>query len=146
MMPGFQRAFDYLPNTTDWYGRWRLAAEPENDWLIDREAQTTRRQLHRHRRHPRAGPGGDREHGAGHRPLFEHLAPSDRMIMATRRRLLRAARALAKDGTVPPGVDEPGDHVPGAQRRFRRRRAARLARRLRPQMRAAVRPLKMAAE
>ena len=40
-MPGFERAFDYLPNTTDWYGRWRLKGRPENDWLIDREAQTT---------------------------------------------------------------------------------------------------------
>ena len=28
-MPGFQRAFDYLPNTSDWYGRWRLAAGPK---------------------------------------------------------------------------------------------------------------------
>ena len=25
-MPGFAPAIDYLPNTTDWYGRWRLAA------------------------------------------------------------------------------------------------------------------------
>src|SRR3974390_3066666 len=39
---------------------------------------------------------------------FENLGPSDIMIARTRRRLLRAARALAKDGTVPPGVDEPG--------------------------------------
>src|SRR5439155_953375 len=39
---------------------------------------------------------------------FENLAPSDLMIARTRRRLLRAARALAKDGTTPPCVDEPG--------------------------------------
>jgi phthalate 4,5-dioxygenase oxygenase subunit len=39
---------------------------------------------------------------------FENLGPSDIMIARTRRRLLRAARALAKDGTVPPCVDEPG--------------------------------------
>ena len=44
--------------------------------------------------------------------LFEHLAPSDRMIMATRRRLLEAARALAEHGTVPPGVDEPAIMYP----------------------------------
>jgi len=37
----------------------------------------------------------------------EHLGPSDRMITRTRRRLLRAARALKKDGTVPLGVDDP---------------------------------------
>ncbi len=39
MMPGFTRVFDHLPNTTDWYGRWRLNGRPENDWLIDRAAQ-----------------------------------------------------------------------------------------------------------
>ena len=37
----------------------------------------------------------------------EHLAPSDRMIALTRRRLLGAARALREQGTVPPGVDQP---------------------------------------
>src|SRR5262249_56260829 len=37
---------------------------------------------------------------------FEHLAPSDQMITRTRRRLLRAARALRDDGAVPPGVDD----------------------------------------
>jgi len=28
MMPGFKRVFDYLPNTTDWHGRWRLKGRP----------------------------------------------------------------------------------------------------------------------
>ena len=39
--PAFSAPFDYLPNTTDWYGRWRLRGRPENDWLIDRDAQRT---------------------------------------------------------------------------------------------------------
>ena len=30
---------DYQPNSTDWYGRWRPAANAANDYLIDREAQ-----------------------------------------------------------------------------------------------------------
>jgi hypothetical protein len=30
------------------------------------------------------------------------------MITRTRRRLLPAARAFTKEGTVPPGIDEPG--------------------------------------
>ena len=38
---------------------------------------------------------------------LEHLAPSDRMITLTRRRLLEAARALRDHGTVPPLVDNP---------------------------------------
>ncbi len=38
---------------------------------------------------------------------FEHLAPSDRMITQTRRRLIKAAQALAKDGSPPPGALDP---------------------------------------
>jgi len=37
LMPGFGRVFDHLPNTTEWYGRWRLKGRPENDWLVDRD-------------------------------------------------------------------------------------------------------------
>jgi hypothetical protein len=37
----------------------------------------------------------------------EHLAPSDRMIMVTRRRLIEAATKLRNDKTVPPGAREP---------------------------------------
>ena len=107
MMPGFRRVFDYLPNTTDWYGRWRLNGRPENDWLIDREAQarggnyTGIDGIHAQDQAVTESMGPITDH------LFEHLAPSDMMIMRTRRRLLQAARALAKDGTVPPGVDDP---------------------------------------
>jgi phenylpropionate dioxygenase-like ring-hydroxylating dioxygenase large terminal subunit len=39
---------------------------------------------------------------------FEHLGPSDQMIARTRRRLLRAARALRDEGTPPPGIEDPG--------------------------------------
>ena len=68
------------------------------------------------------------------------------MIARTRRRLLRAARALDKDGTVPPGVDDPdiytqvrsGDFIADARIAWRDAYEA--------QMRAAVRPLAEAAE
>ena len=146
MMPGFQRAFDYLPNTSDWHGRWRLKGRPENDWLIDREAQahggnyTGITGIHAQDQAVTESMGPITDH------LFEHLAPSDRMIMATRRRLLQAARGLAKDGTVPPGVDDPeimyavrsGDFVTDAKLGWRQAYDA--------QMRAAFRPLKEAAE
>ena len=39
--------------------------------------------------------------------MLENLAPSDRMIVITRRRLIDAVRALQDKGTVPPGVDDP---------------------------------------
>ena len=37
---------------------------------------------------------------------LEHLVPSDRMIVMTRRRLYEAAWALQEHGTVPPLVDD----------------------------------------
>jgi hypothetical protein len=146
MLPGFQRVFDHVPNTTDWYGRWRLKGNSGNDWLIDREAQKSGGNfsgivgIHQQDQAVTESMGPVTDH------LFEHLAPSDRMIMATRRRLLKAARALAKDGTVPPGVDDPdlmypvrsGDFVTDAKLGWREAYDR--------QMRASVRPLQQAAE
>jgi phenylpropionate dioxygenase-like ring-hydroxylating dioxygenase large terminal subunit len=146
MMPGFQRQFDYLPNDTGWYGRWRLNGRPENDWLIDRAAQATGGNytgitgIHAQDQAVTESMGPITDH------LFEHMAPSDRMIMATRRRLLKAARAWKKDGTVPPGVDDPaimypvrsGDFVAEARLGWRQAYDR--------QMQASVRPLKLAAE
>jgi phthalate 4,5-dioxygenase oxygenase subunit len=146
LMPGFERVFDYLPNTTEWHGRWRLKARPENDWLVDREAQKTGGNftgitgIHQQDQAITESMGPVTAH------LFEHLAPSDRMIMATRRRLLKAARALVKEGAVPPGVDDPelmyavrsGDFVTEARLGWRQAYDR--------QMRALVRPLQEAAE
>ncbi len=146
LMPGFERVFDYLPNTTEWHGRWRLKARPENDWLVDREAQKTGGNftgitgIHQQDQAITESMGPVTAH------LYEHLAPSDRMIMATRRRLLKAARALVKEGAVPPGVDDPelmyavrsGDFVTEARLGWRQAYDR--------QMRASVRPLQEAAE
>jgi phenylpropionate dioxygenase-like ring-hydroxylating dioxygenase large terminal subunit len=145
MMPGFKRQFDFLPNTTDWFGRWRLNGRPENDWLVSREAQKNGNYtgidgIHAQDQAVTESMGPITDH------LFEHLAPSDRMIMATRRRLLKAARALAKDKTVPAGVDNPdimypvrsGDFVTDAKLGWRQAYES--------EMRASVRPLKLAAE
>jgi phthalate 4,5-dioxygenase len=107
LMPGFGRVFDYLPNTTDWYGRWRLNGRSENDWLVNREAQahggnfTGIAGIHAQDQAVTESMGPITDH------LSEHLGPSDMMIMRTRRRLLAAARALAKNDTMPPGVDDP---------------------------------------
>jgi phthalate 4,5-dioxygenase len=107
LMPGFSRVFDYIPNTTDWHGRWRLNGRPENDWLIDREAQATGGNytgiagIHQQDQAVTESMGPITDH------LSEHLGPSDMMIMRTRRRLLAAARAFAKTSKAPPGVDNP---------------------------------------
>ena len=146
MVPGSRLGFDYLPNTTDWFGRWRLAGNPGNDWLIDREAQqkgeiyTGIAGIHAQDQAITESMGGITDHD------FEHLGPSDRMITQTRRRLLRAARALRANGAMPPGVDDPeimtavrsGDFLTAAGIDWREAYAA--------QMQAAVRPLRQAAE
>jgi phthalate 4,5-dioxygenase len=146
MVPGSRLGFDYLPNTTDWYGRWRLTQNPSNDWLIDRAAQksgeifTGIASIHGQDQAVTESMGGITDHG------FENLGPSDLMVARTRRRLLRAARAFTKDATVPPCVDDPdiyfqvrsGDFLADEKIAWRDAYEAKL--------RAAVRPLAQAAE
>ena len=105
---GTGRGNKLLPNTTDWLGRWRMAANARNDWGIDRVAQRDNTiysgldgvHLQDQAITESMGPIVDHEH--------EHLAPSDQMITRTRRRLLMAARALRDKGEKPPGADDPG--------------------------------------
>lgn len=40
-LPLLDRFTETLPNTPDWFGRWRPVANAANDYLIDREAQRT---------------------------------------------------------------------------------------------------------
>ncbi len=103
---GTGRSDRLLPNTSDWLGRFRMAANPSNDWLIDRAAQANGTiysgidgvHLQDQAITESMGPIVDHE--------WEHLAPSDQMITRTRRRLLMAARALRDQGTLPPGADD----------------------------------------
>ena len=96
-----------LPNTPDWYGRFRMEANAENDYLIDRDAQmrdeiyTGIDGIHLQDQAITESMGGIVDH------TFEHLAPSDQMITRTRRTILRAARAYAETGEPSPGVANP---------------------------------------
>jgi phenylpropionate dioxygenase-like ring-hydroxylating dioxygenase large terminal subunit len=102
---GTGRGNKFLPNTTDWLGRWRLEANRSNDWGIDRAAQ--RRGvifsgidgIHLQDQAITESMGPIVDH------TREHLAPSDQMITRTRRRLLKAARALRDREALPPGVE-----------------------------------------
>ncbi len=101
---------DLLPNTTDWLGRFRVAANKGNDFLMDREVQRTQSftgipGIHQQDQAVTESMGDITDHD------WEHLAPSDRMITMTRRRLLMAAKALAKDGTLPPSADNPAAYA-----------------------------------
>jgi phenylpropionate dioxygenase-like ring-hydroxylating dioxygenase large terminal subunit len=96
-----------LPNTTDWYGRFRCVANQGNDYLMDRASQKTTSYtgidsifLQDQAVTESMGPIYDRTN--------ERLGTSDQMIIRTRKRLIDAARALRDTGKVPPGVDDPG--------------------------------------
>jgi phenylpropionate dioxygenase-like ring-hydroxylating dioxygenase large terminal subunit len=99
-----------LPNTTDWYGRFRTVANLENDFLIDRALQRRRE-----------GPDGytgiasvqtqdqamTNSMGAIYDRSQERLGTSDQMIIRTRRRLINAATAFAETGVTPMIVEHP---------------------------------------
>jgi hypothetical protein len=98
------------PRTTDWFGRWRPIVQPDNDFLIDREAQRNN-----------TGPSGftgitgiamqDAAVTSSMGPIYdrrqEHLGTSDAMVIRVRRRLIAAVQAHMKHGVTPPGVDDP---------------------------------------
>jgi len=106
-LTGYGMQTEYLPNTTDWLGRWRLTANPSNDWLIDREAQRNGiaysgiSNVHSQDQTVTESMGPITDHS------FEHLAPTDQMIARTRRQIVRTARAFKETGATPPGVDDP---------------------------------------
>ncbi|MDE2361234.1 MAG: Rieske 2Fe-2S domain-containing protein [Hyphomicrobiales bacterium] len=104
-IPGAE-ALDMLPNTTDWFGRWRPVQNIGNDWQIDREAQRTNKVYSGIRNIVMQDQAVTESMGPIVDHTKEHLAPSDVMITRTRRRLLGAARALAEQGVAPPGVDD----------------------------------------
>ena len=106
-IPGFAPSIDYLPDTTDWYGRARPRARAGNDYEIDREAQrnneifTGIRMVFMQDQAVTESMGPITDHA------FEHLVPSDQMVARTRRRLLHAAQALRDHGKPPPGALDP---------------------------------------
>ena len=100
-----------MPNTSDWLGRWRNAANKDNDYLLDREAQQ------RNESYTGIVGIGTQDQaivesmGDIYDRSQEHLGTSDSMIVKTRQRLINAARALQQEGVVPPGVDEPSVYL-----------------------------------
>ncbi|HZU62365.1 MAG TPA: Rieske 2Fe-2S domain-containing protein [Novosphingobium sp.] len=104
-IPGLERDEAYLPNGTGWFDRWRTVPNADNDYLIDREAQSRRSftgltgvQLQDQAVVESMGAIVDRTQ--------ENLAMSDLMIATTRRRLLRVLRDH-QQGLPAPGVDDP---------------------------------------
>jgi phthalate 4,5-dioxygenase len=108
--PGTTRGMDFsqvLPNTSDWYGRFRLPDNAANDYGIDRAMQRSRASytglssIHLEDQAITESMGRVLDRSK------EHLGAADTMVIRTRRRLLEAARALAQRGTPPPGAEDP---------------------------------------
>jgi phenylpropionate dioxygenase-like ring-hydroxylating dioxygenase large terminal subunit len=109
-VPGHVGGIEHLlPNTSDWYGRWRLKGNARNDYLIDRDKQR--------RMETYSGIHGihlqdqaiTESMGEITDFSFEHMAPSDVMVLRTRKRMLDAVRAHQKnrDASVLPGHGDP---------------------------------------
>ena len=98
---------EYIPQTTDWYGRFNLTQNMENDYLIDRYDQASGKSytgIPGIRQQDMAmvetmGPIYDRTH--------EHLGTTDSMIIRARRRWIAAAKAFRDHGVLPETVDNP---------------------------------------
>ena len=101
-----EQGTELLPNTTDWYGRYRLTINRENDHGLDRKLQ---------REVNYTGVLGitEQDHTVTESmgPIVErpkeHLVLSDHMIAVTRRRLIEAARKLRDAGEAPPASEDP---------------------------------------
>jgi len=96
----------FLPNTTDWLGRFRVADNKTNDYNINRETQRTQSytgitgiNLQDQAMCESMGDILDRTE--------EHLAPSDVMVTRTRRHIVRAAQAFAEKGVLPKSATDP---------------------------------------
>jgi phthalate 4,5-dioxygenase oxygenase subunit len=106
-IPGCMPPGEYLPDDGSWFGRGRLAVGPHNDYLIDRDAQASDGIFSGIASLVGQDQAVTESMGDIVDRTFERLAPSDRMITRTRRRLLNVVRAFKDEGVVPPGVDLP---------------------------------------
>ena len=96
----------FLPDTDDWLGKFRFAANAGNDYLQDRERQKNSNFSGLENVTPIQDGAMQESMGAICDRTKEHLGASDAAIVQMRRRLLAAARALAKN-EIPPGVQNP---------------------------------------
>jgi hypothetical protein len=101
--------FDARHNTTDWLGRFRLAGNVRNDYLIDRDVQRQNEGPLGYSGIPGRGQDGAVTESMGtiYQRDNEHLGVTDSGIIRMRRLLIKAARDLRDKGIVPVTVDRP---------------------------------------
>jgi phthalate 4,5-dioxygenase oxygenase subunit len=97
----------FLPDTDDWLGKGRFAANEGNDYLMDRERQKNINFSGLENVTPIQDGAMQESMGPICDRTREHLGASDAAIVRMRRRLMSAARELEKNHTVPPGLENP---------------------------------------
>ena len=104
---GYHR--DPSHNGTGWLDRFNLVGNRRNDYLIDREIQRANKGGLGYSGIPGRGQDGAVTESMGviYQRDNEHLGVTDTGIIRMRRLLLKAAKSLRDEGTVPPGVDKP---------------------------------------
>jgi phthalate 4,5-dioxygenase oxygenase subunit len=102
----FEGPEEYLEPTTAAAGRWRFRANKSNDYLLDYEAQRTRR-FSGVPTIPLQDQAMTESMGTVMSRTTEHLGSTDAGIIRVRRALTNALRALREEGVTPPGVDNP---------------------------------------
>ncbi|MBT7604487.1 MAG: Rieske 2Fe-2S domain-containing protein [Kordiimonadaceae bacterium] len=106
-LPGIDGGLNFEENPGNGFlDRWRLKENNTNDYMVDREEQrnssyTGVKGIHLQDQMITESMGSITDR------TKEHLGTSDQMITATRRRLINAAKELLKNGTIPPGVNNP---------------------------------------
>ena len=96
----------FLPDTNDWLGRHRFAANASNDFLQDRQRQKDLNFSGLENVTPIQDGAMQESMGTICDRTKEHLGASDAAIVWMRRRLANAAKELAKN-KIPPGVEDP---------------------------------------
>ncbi len=96
-----------LPNTTDWYGRFRMVANEGNDYLMDRGRQERGEEYSGIELVHTQDQAITESMGPIYDRTREHLGSSDAMVIRVRRRLIACARAFEQEATAPPGADRP---------------------------------------
>ncbi len=99
-----------LPDSSDWFGRFRPTANAGNDYLIDRELQRRNEGIEGYtgiRGIVQQDQAVQESMGSIMDRTKEHLGTADAMIIRTRRRIIASLRDFIDAGTVPPGVDNP---------------------------------------
>lgn len=96
----------FLPDTNDWLGRHRFAANAGNDYLQDRERQKKQNFSGLENVTPIQDGAMQESMGPICDRTKEHLGASDAAIVRMRRRLIHAAQQLAANH-IPPGVEDP---------------------------------------